>query len=37
LSIALPLYPQMTDEEQDYVIKNLRQAVKEISLSRASK
>ena len=23
-SMALPLYPQMTDEEQDYVIKNLK-------------
>jgi dTDP-4-amino-4,6-dideoxygalactose transaminase len=37
LSIALPLYPQMTDEEQDYVIKNLRQVVKESSFSRVSK
>ena len=24
LSMALPLYPQMTDEEQDYVIKHIR-------------
>jgi len=37
LTIALPLYPHMTDKEQDYVMVNLRQAVKEISLSRASK
>ena len=37
LTIALPLYPQMTDEEQDYVIENLHQAVGEISLSRARK
>lgn len=26
LSITLPLYPQMTDEEQDYVIATLREA-----------
>jgi len=37
LTIALPIYPQMTDEEQDYVINNLRQAVGEISLSRTGK
>jgi len=32
LTIALPLYPQMTDEEQSYVIDNLLQVVKGISL-----
>jgi dTDP-4-amino-4,6-dideoxygalactose transaminase len=34
LTIALPLYPQMTDVEQEYVIENLRQVIKEISLQR---
>jgi len=37
LSIALPLYPQMTDEEQDYVIRNLRQVVKELSFLRVGR
>ena len=27
LSLTLPVYPQMTDEEQDYVCRNLREAV----------
>lgn len=27
LSISLPLYPQMTDEEQDYVVSNLHEAI----------
>lgn len=30
LTISLPLYPQMTDEEQDYVVSNLREAYREI-------
>jgi len=36
-TIALPLYPQMTDVEQDYVINNLRQVTKEVLLTRAVK
>ena len=32
LTIALPLYPQMTDEEQGYVIENMRQIVGDVSL-----
>lgn len=32
LTIALPLYPQMTDEEQDYVIENMLQVVRDASI-----
>ncbi|MFC2093016.1 DegT/DnrJ/EryC1/StrS family aminotransferase [Bacteroidota bacterium] len=30
LSIALPLYPQMTDEEQEYVLNNLKSAYEKL-------
>ncbi len=31
LSISLPLYPQMTDEEQDYVVSNLHEAYSKLT------
>ena len=30
LTIALPLYPQMTEGEQGYVIENIHQVVKDV-------
>jgi len=37
LTIAIPLFPQITDEEQDYVIENMHQVIKELSPLRVRK